>query len=289
MEYGTGEFRSFSQIVSWLVRSLLLVAKSQLLKHHGYVSENASADLCFQTISQWLRDCAENHTLCAAVIGATPAGYVPTRLINVKESDGTITSKLVENIQEILPNTSTGHNLQYIALSHCWGDISNHPPKTTKSNLAQFKNQIPRNQLSKTFLDVLGIAYRLHIQYVWIDSLCIIQDDEDDWARQAANMALILASSTVTISSLAAANGNDGLFQNRSKSHIVEGDNKGKPFKICVRKESLQQGHSSLSNLARDRLPPSRLEFPLLTRAWVLQELLLAPRILYYSKEEIIW
>ena len=95
---------------------------------------------------------------------------LPTRLIDVSDEQPKLC--LSENIE---PDTS------YVALSHCWGSLDFLTLK--KSNIKIFQNQIPDLALTKTFRDAVHITQYLGFRYLWIDSLCIIQDDTADWAR----------------------------------------------------------------------------------------------------------
>ena len=84
----------------------------------------------------------------------------------------------------------------YIALSHCWGLTIPDAGRTTlgRRNMSIFAGNLPR-----TFQDFIEIARRLEIRYVWIDSLCIIQDSGDDWEKEAAQMASIYSNAHLTI------------------------------------------------------------------------------------------
>ena len=86
----------------------------------------------------------------------------------------------------------------YIALSHCWG--KNPIVRTTTSTLAQRKQGIEISLLPPTFRDAIIIARRLDVRYLWIDSLCIIQDDELDWQTESAKMSTIYQHALLTIS-----------------------------------------------------------------------------------------
>ncbi len=70
---------------------------------------------------------------------------------------------------------------------------------TTRANIEQMKTKIVFESLPKTFQDVISIARRLGIQYVWIDSLCIIQTDLLDWELESAKMSDIYANAYLTI------------------------------------------------------------------------------------------
>src|SRR5450756_395292 len=87
---------------------------------------------------------------------------------------------------------------RYITVSHSWGKEVK--PFTTKATMKQFKKQIKCESLLKTFQDSIYIARKLAISYVWIDSVCIIQDDVEDWRREARTMGLVSEKAYVTIS-----------------------------------------------------------------------------------------
>src|SRR5436190_220092 len=97
---------------------------------------------------------------------------VPTRLISI--DDGNPRLRLSEELEK---------GLRYATLSHCWGT---HKFLTLKTaNLHLFRKQIPFDALTKTFRDAFHIAHYVGLFYLWIDSLCIIQDDPDDWKRES--------------------------------------------------------------------------------------------------------
>jgi len=73
------------------------------------------------------------------------------------------------------------NNAEYIALSHCWG--LEPTIVTTISNIEMMKTEILMEKLPYTFRDAVTIAHHLNIRYLWIDSMCIIQDDRDDWEK----------------------------------------------------------------------------------------------------------
>ena len=75
----------------------------------------------------------------------------------------------------------------YATLSHCWGKTQ--IITTTTATLESRKKGIGYNQLSKTFQDAVVITHELGLRYIWIDSLCILQDDLSDWETESKNMA----------------------------------------------------------------------------------------------------
>lgn len=109
---------------------------------------------------------------------------MPTRLLEV----GNL--RLVES-KYITPE-------RYVALSHCWGIVSKRF-STVEKNFSQLKKSIDVEALPQTFRDAITVTRGLQIKYIWIDSLCIIQDDEEDWYREAARMELVFSDAYCTI------------------------------------------------------------------------------------------
>jgi hypothetical protein len=99
---------------------------------------------------------------------------------------------------------------QYATLSHCWG--FHQPLRTTKATLDLHLQKIRFSDLAKTFQDAAVTCRRLGIRYLWIDSLCIVQGDEEDWQIQSAQMASIYKGSTLTIAASSAHDGTEGCF-----------------------------------------------------------------------------
>lgn len=89
----------------------------------------------------------------------------------------------------------------YACLSYCWGKSKN--GITTLSNVSERRtNGIPLHSLPSTVRDAILLCHKLNIQYIWVDRLCIIQDDPDDWATEAAKMAEVYGNSSLTITTI---------------------------------------------------------------------------------------
>ena len=234
-----------------------------------------------ETISRWTTLCNEGHSkeppphtgstfpLCQrAEIEA-----LPTRVLDLGSAGTTGDPALVE---------TRGLTAKYVCLSHCWGQSQ--CIKTTRSTHDKWKSGIPWSMLPRTYQDAIVITRRLAIHYIWIDSLCIIQDDSADWERESSQMASIYGNSFLTIAATFAADGNGGCFPtyNVQLHDLSLHTPAGEQHTIFVRKHL---PHSPYS----DRYDERTRNPPLLERAWTFQEHLLAPRVLQCTQSELIW
>src|SRR2546421_28580 len=86
---------------------------------------------------------------------------------------------------------------RYATLSHCWGEHL--PLVTTKDNLLERQRGIYWSDLPRSFQDAIVTTAEQGLRYLWIDSLCIVQDDQCDWDEHASSMAEIYAGSHFNI------------------------------------------------------------------------------------------
>jgi hypothetical protein len=227
------------------------------------VLEDASSHLAFQVVKEWIQDCLICHEQCQQIFQADSPG-LPLRVIDV----GAGTS------DPHLQVTNAGHKGLYTTLSWCWGNFV--PLKTTKSTLKEREQQIPMSSLPKTFKDAVAITRYLGVRYLWIDALCILQDCEDDWRVQSANMAQIYKNSFITIGAADSEDSRGGCFIPRPPMTRL----KVKPL-------------DSPNELFFARLSPdgplSDRRTKLDSRAWCFQEMVLSPRVLLYGRQMMGW
>jgi Heterokaryon incompatibility protein (HET) len=226
----------------------------------------------------WLLDCQQSHKPCNALhkqqnLTSARDIFLPTRLIDIGTSHDTAI-KLVHTI-DILAKESPIP--RYVTLSHCWGGSSLLQLK--KSSLAAFQRKLPIGEFPKTYVDAIEVSRALGIRYIWIDSLCIVQDDTDDWRREAARMSEVYSHSFVTIAASASKDGNGGLFYTKSPGATF-------PFEITVPK-GRAQGHYLCydTSVWRENVEGAILN----SRAWVLQERLLSRRLLHFTQDQVYW
>ncbi|UKZ77556.1 hypothetical protein TrVFT333_005279 [Trichoderma virens FT-333] len=229
---------------------------------------NTGTSTSLNTISNWINGCSSAHSTCMS----GPTAELPKRVLELTpDSENNINVRLVEDL---------GGQEKYICLSHRWG-ASTHLCQTTIDSLPKHLEGIPWNLLPKTFQDAAKVAVWLGIKYLWIDSLCIIQDSSDDWKVQAAQMCEIYSRAYVTLAAAWAADSDVGLFRESAS------------FKVQI---TTHLGSQAVSYLIR-RVPEHTTwdvagvlqmtpELPLLSRAWVYQERLLSPRIVYFTRYE---
>ncbi|CVK91974.1 related to tol protein [Fusarium mangiferae] len=262
-QHGKSLSSSFSMISDRGVEGAELGIRRLLL---GRFPSTTEFQTTTTTIKSWIRDCVGNHDACESRIYGQSASFIcPKRLLDL--SNGTLV--LRENL---------GQKLRYACLSHCWGKII--IVKTTTHTIRTFKRQVPLDQLPKTFRDAVDICRSLGILYLWIDSLCIIQDSPEDWREQAAQMADVYQHSFLTIAATKSHDGSQGCFSQTSHQYVAK----------------LVPGYQDIYVRRQPPLFPNHWgqldnndSYPLLNRAWIYQEMRLSPRVLHFCNEEVIW
>ena len=129
---------------------------------------NTSFSVSLSLASSWIAECTNHHGTCRS---NAEASTLPTRVLDVRNS-------------KVKLHLSKGEQAQYICLSHCWGQSQ--PLRNTKATLSSLTQGIAWNSLSQTFQDAIVVTRTLGICYLWIDSLCIVQDDNEDWEKEAS-------------------------------------------------------------------------------------------------------
>ena len=217
----------------------------------------------------WLSECLSHHTKCKNVHGVD--NYCPTRLIEVRANSPDCELRLY-----LKSNGSIKE--PYMTLSHCWG--SSQFLRLTTSTRDQLQKGFNLAELPPTFQDAIMITRNLGIKFLWIDALCIIQDSVVDWQHEAALMSQVYSNSICNVSALDAHDSTGGLFFDRETSKIP-----WYTLKMC-RKLQRNRLYEFVNN---DFWSVSVQHAPLTHRAWVLQERLLAPRVLHFGKRQLLW
>ncbi|KAK3314835.1 heterokaryon incompatibility protein-domain-containing protein [Apodospora peruviana] len=243
------------------------------------VSNHSASAECLGLARQWLNNCLENHTECPGHEQVN----LPTRVLYVGADSITSGPQLV-----ITNGTQKG---SYIALSHRWG--VDRPMRLTAKTINVWQHGIPFEALPQTFRDAVAITRALGIDYLWVDSLCILQDSQEDWASESGKMADTYNNAILAIAADQSAGCNGGIFAARPKdeaevltlklSTSCPGCSDCTFFARWQRSRSYPFiNHSVVHGTAA---PTSGLH----SRGWTLQERLLSRRMLHFTSSELAW
>lgn len=216
-----------------------------------------------------MKDCCDGHLSCKAEISSR-ADFLPTRLIDIgKDSSAEL---------RLCRGTDISPNSVYFTLSHCWGVL---PPKLIllHSNLQSLFESIDACLLPNTFQDAFSVVRKLGGRYIWIDSLCIIQDSKDDWLIESAHMCDIYSGSNCNICATDAKEGSEGMFRSRMPLHIQQGwcnlNGVNSNTVYCVSGGSFWDEEVKKGDLY--------------LRAWAYQERFLSKRNLHFGHSQLYW
>ena len=216
----------------------------------------------FELARTWLRECNETHPDCGVFRKGTP----PLRFVEIQweKSRSSPTVRVV--------NGSEG--LQYAALTYCWGATSCiEEIKFTKVNFQNWIREIPFSQHPKTLQDGVITTWKLGLRFLWIDCLCILQDDKTEKANEIAKMPQIYRGAFITISAARSKSSDEGFL------HDIHVPSEGASiFRMAY---ACPDGRLGSLLLFDDPLP--QYVEPVDTRGLTLQEYILPPRLLAYG------
>ncbi|KAG5797013.1 hypothetical protein H9Q69_003976 [Fusarium xylarioides] len=212
-------------------------------------------------IERFLDRCTKSHPAC----GAEGTYEMPTRVIDVGTGAQEDIPRLVE--------TSQSMKEKYLALSYCWGpgtDTFTLKHKTMEGIL----RGIDESRLVATHRDTIALARQLDIRYIWIDALCIIQGDKDDWERESKLMAKVYGHATLTITAGRSGDARNSFIANTYKQ----------PAPCC----EFPLGDGLGGNVIVGPLRSADYGITE-TRGWCCQEKRLSRRIVFFGKEQLFF
>jgi hypothetical protein len=255
-----------------LVKELMEATETTKLKPRMLPAGSVGTDSreSLDTAKNWLITCSWSHAEC--IKSTREPVELPARFLEINLDQ-------VEPVKRIRLRTDV-QVVKYATLSYCWGGVASHVPHLRKENLTSYMQEIVVGDLPKTFRDAIECAYRLGVRYLWIDSLCIIQDSEEDWLRQSALMADIYARSFINLAATVSRTSNEGLFRYRAPSDVSP----------CLVDLRYNESYGDVFHCVEGNAWETSVNSGILnTRAWVLQEMMLASRTLHFASDQIFW
>ncbi|KAF4471210.1 HET-domain-containing [Fusarium albosuccineum] len=223
----------------------------------------ASVD-AFDLARKWVQECFYNHSSCEN----PHESFMPTRIIEISPS-----GESIRICTDIPP-------APYAVLSYCWGG----PQRITltKSRVQASQLSFATDTLPRTLRDAIRVCRELGLRYLWVDALCIIQDDPEDKGFEIGNMASIYQNSYVAIMASRAKGVEEGFLHPRAPFGAGD-DCRG--FRLPYRSED---GSTGSVILIEESVSQAYID-PLADRAWAFQEFVLSPRILDYGELRTTW
>lgn len=251
----------------------------QLDRHtigHASIDEKLGSAANFAIARNWIETCLNEHTNCRSSSSLDPV--LPTRVLDVGDPS---TCR-----GEARLFVSRGTRAKYVALSHCWGKQPILAQLKT-SNIRDLESVIPRDTLPPNFRDAVDICRGLGVRYLWIDSLCIIQDSASDWARESVRMGHVYRDALVTICAISSPGAYHGITSAHSP-RAQQPQSVNVQIPVSVSNDDYVTA-SVFSQKDQEDLWGLNIRAPLSTRGWCLQESLLSRRVLYYGAKQIYW
>ncbi|KAK3994952.1 heterokaryon incompatibility protein-domain-containing protein [Cladorrhinum sp. PSN332] len=238
------------------------------------ISNNPLSQKSIGVAKKWLEACVQTHgSTCNSAGG--DGSWTPTRLLEVVPGDTKIYLRESKNF-------SPSECARFVALSHCWGQGGT-PSTTTHATLPLRMGGVEITELPRTFRDSVILVASLGLRYIWIDSLCIIQDDSDDWAREAAQMAKVYRNAHLVLNAANSDADTAGFLNPRQIPDFAKTSYEYLGLQLLPANEDSERWSSTA------RIVDSLIAEPVSTRAWCLQERYLPARALGYGTYQMFW
>lgn len=255
------------------------------------ISDNPLQDGGLSSARGMIKNCLSSHVRCQQQKPTT----LPKRVLDL--SLGSDSKSVVLHESQWNEDEQRSEHGEYVALSHAWG--SGKGPKTTKDNLQAHLKGIAWSILPRAFQEAIVFTRALGVRYLWVDALCIVQDDVQARLEESVRMDEIFGNAFLTIAATSATDSStEPLFPAKTPPFKIQAsDNKGQLSKIYIREQpshySFKAPFDETSHMNEWELPfnmseEANIHAPLLKRAWAYTERLLSPRVLHFTKSEMI-
>ena len=224
----------------------------------------------FETIKSWMSICTTSHTSVGEFSGCG------TRMWETSQNRSN-DLEVIDVINDCVLTLPKGQI--YIALSYVWGQVptlmatkENRDALSQPGGLSRAAKRVP---IAKTILDAITLTRSLNLQYIWVDSLCIIQNDEAEKLRLIDEMASVYLAAHITIIAAAGSSASAGLPGVEHKSRKIEQDiaRVSPKLSLVLARQSGSDIDSSTWN----------------TRGWTFQERLYSKRLLVFLPDRVYW
>ncbi|KAF4965392.1 hypothetical protein FSARC_6806 [Fusarium sarcochroum] len=254
--------------------------RTDCLKPLNQTSTSTSSQESFECLSNWIEACSQNHHSCKKLHTRKNElkDWLPARLVKITSSvDG-----VPETIQviETADDNYSAADINYATLSYCWG--TKPFTKLLESNIETMKTVgVFVKDLPATFRDAITATSRLGLKYIWIDALCIIQQNEKDWKLHSVTMSKVYSYSAITLAAAASSDAHGGLYRDRSPTSI-------NGVQLELKWPGLEL-EGQFRAVPKDPWLKAVAKSPLLRRAWVFQERLLSRGTVFFAHDMLYW
>lgn len=222
-------------------------------------------------VDRWIHECRTHHRRCRR--HSRSENPLPTRLLDIGEIDPEDWSV---GRMRLVETKDAGIKEPYVTVSHKWGTTHKFI-ESTKENREKMMNEgFPMSDegLTQNFREAISVARRLQKRYIWIDSICILQGDPNDFANEAPLMHQYYRYSFCNIAAADADEPSDGLFRERCSEDPQ--------FPVSLARyvpsaKNKMMGRSTWVVIPLDMWEEQLLQNPLYSRGWVFQGQLPAP------------
>ncbi|KAK2682209.1 Heterokaryon incompatibility [Fusarium oxysporum f. sp. vasinfectum] len=223
------------------------------------------SDITAATIRDWKLRCDTSQSKAHTICSRPSPGFFPTRLIEI-----------IPHVR-LVDGKSLNGDTEYTALSYCWGgDL-----KTClrESNKDSYRTEIPWDKIPRTIQDAILTSQKLGIGFIWVDSLCIIQDSKaDDKNIEIGQMTQVYTHAAFTIAARRAPDAHRGFLHKRplpSGTTTVD---------FCSEDGKTRQCTLTFKSAAKEE-DQNVLD----TQGWTLQEYLMSRRLLIIGSWTTTW